>query len=149
MKTYKSNIDKISLVREKSDFKKIKISTSNDAAKYALQFYHNDLDIYESVFLILLNARANTIGYAKISQGGIIGTIVDKVIVLKYAIESLATSIILVHNHPTGNNNPSKNDRILTKEINNVCKMLNISFLDHIILSSAKKYYSFADNNEI
>lgn len=62
------------------------------------------------MFIILVNRRMNTIGYAKISQGGISGSVVDIRIICKYAIESLCSGVILVHNHPSGILRPSKQD---------------------------------------
>ena len=61
----------------KQDFNRAKITKSKDAADYARQFYLDDLMIYESVFVIMMNRRNNTCGYAKISQGGISGSVVD------------------------------------------------------------------------
>lgn len=146
MKTYKSNSLEISLKRKKSDYKKVKISRSEDANKYARQFYHDDLTIYESFFIILLNQSNNTIGYAKISQGGVAGTVVDPKLVAKYAIESLAKSVILVHNHPSGNLKASEDDKKVTDKINKVLNLFDCQVLDHIILTE-REYLSFADSS--
>jgi len=146
MKEYKANLIKFSLKTEKSDFKKVQISSSKDAAAYARSFYFDDLEIYESVFLILLNQSNATIGYAKISQGGISSTVIDPVIVLKYAVDSLARSIILVHNHPSGICKPSHQDISITKNIREACKFIDVQVLDHIIIGAENNYYSFADN---
>ena len=70
MKTYKTYIDNIRLVKEKSEIKKVGITCSNDIAEYVRQFYFDDLVIYESLFLVLLNRNNTTIGWVKISQGG-------------------------------------------------------------------------------
>jgi len=146
MKTYKSNSLEISLKRKKSDYKKVKISRSEDANKYSRQFYHDDLTIYESFFIILLNQSNNTIGYAKISQGGVAGTVVDPKLVAKYAIESLAKSVILVHNHPSGGLKASEADKKVTNKINKVLNLFDCQVLDHIILTETE-YLSFADSS--
>lgn len=146
MKTYKSNSLEISLKRKKSDYKKVKISRSQDANKYSRQFYHDDLTIYESFFIILLNQSNNTIGYAKISQGGVAGTVVDPKLVAKYAIDSLAKSVILVHNHPSGNLKASEADKKVTNKINKVLNLFDCQVLDHIILTETE-YLSFADSS--
>ena len=146
MKTYKSNSLEISLKRKKSDYKKVKISRSEDANKYARQFYHDDLTIYESFFIILLNQSNNTIGYAKISQGGVAGTVVDPKLVAKYAIESLSKSVILVHNHPSGGLKASEADKKVTDKINKVLNLFDCQVLDHIILTETE-YLSFADSS--
>ena len=77
MKTYKSTIDEFKLKKVPSVFNRAKITSSNNAATFARQFFFEDLEIYESFFLILLNQANNTVGYVKISQGGIVGTVVD------------------------------------------------------------------------
>jgi len=143
---YKSTIPELKLKKIKSNLIKKKITTSKDASDYARQFYYDDLSIYESFFLILLNKSNLTIGFVKISQGGIAGTVVDKMIVMKYAIESLASGIILIHNHPSGNTNPSNTDIQLTNNLKECCKLFNIYIFDHVIITE-ENYYSFADNN--
>jgi DNA repair protein RadC len=127
------------LVKEKSDFKRVKITCSRDAAEYAHNFYGFDIELFESFFIMLLNNSNNTIGYVKISQGGIVGTIVDVRIVAKYAVESLSTGIILVHNHPSGNLKPSQPDIDLTKKIKEGLKILDVTVLDHIIIIPIEK----------
>ncbi len=147
MVTYKSNAARISLKMEKSEFSKAKITTSENAADYIRQFF-TDLEIYESFFLLLLNQANITIGYVKISQGGIVGTVVDKIIVAKYVIESLARSVVLCHNHPSGNLKPSSQDINITKEIKEGLKLFDVQVMDHIILT-ADSYYSFAENGNL
>jgi DNA repair protein RadC len=136
----------LSIKKSKSNFKKAQIKSSEDASDYARNFYHEDLLIYESFFIILLNNRNNVIGWAKISQGGVNSTTVDSKIVLKYAIESLAANIILVHNHPTGNLKPSQADINVTKKIKNVCAYIDCDLLDHIILTE-ESYTSLAEES--
>ena len=145
MKQYKSNLDRVLLKREKTDFKKVKIRSSKDASDYIRNFYFEDIDIFESFFVLLLNRANNTIGYAKISQGGITSATVDVILVAKYAIDSLASGVILAHNHPSGNFLPSSQDKDLTSKIKQGLKLFNVSVLDHVILTS-DDYYSFADN---
>jgi DNA repair protein RadC len=79
--------------------------------------------------------------------GGITGTLVDKRLILKKALVGNCTAIILAHNHPSGANKPSENDRKMTKQIKEACNLLDISLLDHIIVCN-DNYYSFADNGE-
>lgn len=133
-----------SLKASKKKFEQAIIRCSNDSAAYARNFYHDDINIYESSFIILLNQAANTIGYAKISQGGICGTVVDVRIVCKYAIESLATGVILVHNHPSGNCNPSQDDKNMFTKLKSALNTLNINLIDNLIISQ-NSHYSFTD----
>lgn len=123
----------------------VKVSGSKDAVDYARHFYGDDIAIYESVFIILLNRSNNTMGWAKIAQGGVCGAIVDKKLICKYAIEALASGVILVHNHPSGNTQPSAQDIDLTQQLRKALGILDISLLDHIILSE-NGYYSMNDN---
>ena len=133
------------LRKNQTDFPKKKIQNANDSSEFIKQFYQDDIEIYESFFLLLLNQQNHTIGYAKISQGGITGTVVDVRIIAKYAVDSLATQIILAHNHPSGNVNPSQSDIIITKKVKEAMNLFDISVLDHIILT-ADSFYSFANN---
>ncbi len=136
------------LKKIQSEFPKTKIRSSADAAEFIRQFYSDDIDIFESSFILLLNRANDTIGYAKISQGGITGTVVDPRLVAKYAVESLATAVILAHNHPSGNTEPSTADKEITHKIKNGLKLLDIDLLDHLILTN-ESYYSLADNGEM
>ncbi len=145
---YKTNIKEFTLKKNETNFKKVKIKDSRSVSEYARQFYYDDIEIYESFFIILLNNQNNTIGYVKISQGGITGTVVDKRLVLKYAIESLATAFICVHNHPSGNTNPSQVDIQLTKSLKQAAQLLDIQLMGHVILTK-ESYTSLADEGLI
>jgi DNA repair protein RadC len=132
------------LKKLQSEFPKVRVLSSEKSADFIRQFYQDDIAIYESFFLLLLNRQCQTIGYAKISQGGITGTVVDVRIIAKYAVDSLATSIILAHNHPSGNLRPSEQDILLTNKVKDAMELFDISVLDHIILTE-DDFYSFAD----
>jgi DNA repair protein RadC len=150
MKTYKSNTPQYRLVKEPTNIKKVKITKSGDIDEYARQFYHDDIAIYESFFTVFLNSANNTIGWVKISQGGLMGTVVDERLITKYAIESLCVAVILCHNHPSGRMKPSDQDIRITNNIKKALNYFSIRLLDHIILSSENyKYYSFADEGLI
>ncbi len=127
-----------------SNFEKVKIISSNDAFKVIKQFYFDDIDIFESFFILCLNRNNQTIAYAKISQGGLAGTVVDIKLIAKYAIDCLASGVILAHNHPSGDLKPSNEDLAITKRIKEGLKILDISVLDHLILTS-QGYLSFGD----
>lgn len=144
MKTYKTNISEITLRRNPSDIKKVKIKSSQNASDYARNFFSDDLTIYESFFLILLNNANNTTGYVKISQGGITGTLVDVRIIAKYAVDTLASGVIMVHNHPSGTLRPSQADRSITEKVKKALSLFDCKVLDHIILTE-DSYFSFAD----
>jgi len=84
----------------------------------------------------------------KISQGGVSGTVTDVRIVMKKAIESLASGLVICHNHPSGNNSPSDADIRITQKIKEAGALMDIQLLDHLIICG-KNYYSFADNGAL
>jgi len=125
-----------------------KITSSTKAAEYCREFWHEDINIYESFFILLLNRANKPIAWAKVSQGGVAGTVVDVKIVCKYAIDVLASSVICAHNHPSGSLCPSDADHTLTKTLKKALDTLGIELLDHVILSQ-EGHYSFADEGKI
>jgi DNA repair protein RadC len=100
---------------------------------------------YEEFWILFLNRSNKVINRMKLSQGGISGTVTDVRIVMKTAIEYLASGIIVCHNHPSGNLNPSESDSKITQKIKEAGNLMDIQLLDHLIISD-KDYYSFADN---
>ncbi len=147
MKTYKSNCPELKAELKRGEVKKVKIKSSLDAATFFRELWEG-IDIYESFFAIYLNNANNTIGWYKISQGGIDGTVADARLIVKKGIEVLATSIIICHNHPSGNLKPSNADIELTKIIKEGCSYFNINLIDHIILTE-EGYFSFGDEGII
>ena len=144
--TYTATIDKISLVRESTAIKKVKITSSLVIEDFSRQLYDGTLTIFESFYIVLLNNSNTTIGYVCISNGGITGTLVDVRLVLKYVLDTLAVAVILVHNHPSGTLRPSQADKDITEKLKNALSLLDVSVLDHIILTETS-YFSFADEN--
>ena len=107
------------------------------------------MDLPHEVFAVIFLNRANRIKHFEIiSSGGMTGTVADPRIILKKALEEEAVSIILSHNHPSGNLKPSKADQELTEKIKHAAKYFDINVLDHIIVSN-EGYYSFADEGVI
>lgn len=133
-----------SLSCKQSDFPQKRITCSRDAADFIKQFYGDDMQIFESVFILLLNRSNITTAYAKISQGGIHSTVVDVKIICKYAVDSLASGIIMAHNHPTGTLQASEPDLKMTEKVKNALKIVDSQLLDHLILTQ-ESYLSMAD----
>ncbi len=100
---------------------------------------------HEEFWVLFLNRSNRVIGRMRLSQGGISGTVTDVRMVMKKAIEYLASGIIICHNHPSGNLNPSESDARITTKIKEAGNMIDIQLLDHIIIAD-NDYYSFADN---
>ncbi|MCU0455258.1 MAG: DNA repair protein RadC [Bacteroidales bacterium] len=122
------------------------IRSSKDVADI-FQPIMSDL-LHEEFWILFLNRSNRIINRMKLSQGGISGTVTDVRIVMKKAVECLASGIIVCHNHPSGNLNPSESDTKITKKIRDAGELMDIQLLDHLIITD-KDYYSFADNGLI
>jgi DNA repair protein RadC len=128
--------------KEAEAVKREKIATSKDVfdiMKPALM----DLP-HEEFWLLVLNRANLVIRKELISRGGVAGTVVDTRIIFKTAVENYASSIIICHNHPSGNLKPSEADIKITKNIKEAGKIMEIPLLDHLIITE-KGFYSFAD----
>lgn len=144
--TFEEKLPLFSLKKNPTNIEVAKMTSSTSVNEYVRNFFSDDLEVYESFFCLMLNRSNNTVGYAKISQGGISGTVVDIRLVCKYALDSLCSSVIVVHNHPSGNLNPSTADKQITKKLENALMSLDIKLLDHIIVvPEVSEYFSFAD----
>jgi DNA repair protein RadC len=120
----------------------IKITGSSEV--FALMYpILSDLS-YEEFWVLFLNRSNRVIHKNKISQGGITGTVTDIRLILKKALDHLATSLIICHNHPSGNLQPSEADITITRKLKESSALMDISLLDHIIIAG-KSYFSFAD----
>ena len=122
------------------------VRTSQDV--YQL-FYPILCDLpHEELWIALTNRSSKVIGKIKISQGGTNETSADLRLILKAAINALATGILLCHNHPSGNTTPSKQDDLLTSRLQKAAQLMEINMLDHIILADGN-YYSYSDEGRI
>lgn len=110
------------------------------------QYFHSTLaDLpHEEFWILFLNRSNKIISKERLSIGGVTGTIVDVKILFKKAMEFLATSIVLCHNHPSGNVQPSDLDISLTKKLKEAGKLMDVAVIDHIIVCDGE-YFSFAD----
>ena len=122
------------------------VLSSRDIANYLqAQFQYKKHEIFAVVFL----NRSNKINHFEIiSEGGMTGTVADPRIILRKALEHDAVSIVLCHNHPSGNLKPSRQDEDLTQKIKQASAYFDITVLDHIIVSN-EGYYSFADEGNL
>jgi DNA repair protein RadC len=129
--------------RQVENIKKVNVIKSSQDIYRTLLSELVDLH-YEEFWVIFLNHRNKIIGKHKLSSGGLTGTVVDIRILYKLALERLATSTILVHNHPSGTLRPSSADIKLTQKVKEAGGLLDIQLLDHVIIADSG-YYSFAD----
>lgn len=121
---------------------KPRISGSKDAFEL-LRGHLQDIP-HEEFWIILVNRANRVIRKQQISQGGVAGTVADPKIIFKAALETLASGVILAHNHPSGNLVASPADIQLTRKLKEAGKLLEIQVLDHLIVSG-QNYFSFAD----
>lgn len=132
--------------KAKEPQKKAKITCSQDI--YDLMKPELYDEAIEYFYLILLSRSNQVIRKVHISQGGTAGTVVDSKVIFKVALEHLANSIILIHNHPSGNLKPSQQDLRLTERLVRAGKELDLPILDHVIFAD-DGYFSFADEGMI
>lgn len=127
-----------------------KISTSLEGYNVLKSLWNNDTVAFQEEFKILLLNRSNKVlGIYNVGVGGMHGVYVDIKLVFAIALKTWASSIILSHNHPSGNMKPSENDVKMTKKIAEIGTLLEISVLDHLIIGPGKEYYSFSDEGII
>jgi DNA repair protein RadC len=121
-----------------------------NGSKDAFELLKGDLmDLpHEEFWVILLNRANRMMKKKKVSEGGVSGTVADPKIIFKFALEELASGVIVVHNHPSGNLAASQSDIDLTKKLKEAGKFLEVQLLDHLIIAG-QKYYSFADEGII
>lgn len=126
-----------------------KVSSSRDIFEFTKQIFNADqIEWVESFVLICLNRRGVPLGFYKVSSGGVAGTVADPKVIFQVALLSNASSIIVAHNHPSGEVSPSQSDIDLTKKLKQAGRLLEIDCLDHLIVSDSK-YYSMADEGII
>lgn len=139
-------IAEIKVMYSTNQDEKVKITNSQNAYKVSLNSWDmNIIELQEEFKILLLNRNNEVLGIYVLSRGGTTATIVDVKLLFSVALKSNTHSIILVHNHPSGNLTPSTSDKDLTSKIKSAGKYLDISILDHLIISRIN-YYSFADN---
>ncbi|GAA5091495.1 JAB domain-containing protein [Chryseobacterium ginsengisoli] len=122
------------------------ITSSFDAVKLVRKVWNEDtIEMQEEVKVILLNQSNLVLGVYSLSIGGMTACLVDVRLVLSVALKCLATGIILVHNHPSGNIKPSSSDLSIVQKLKECCKLLEIALLDNLIITKYN-YTSFADD---
>lgn len=130
--------------------RKPKIACSLDAYIELKQFFPDETIALQEQFVCMYLNRANhVIGVFPISKGGITGTVADFRLILSVALKTATTSIIIAHNHPSGNLKYSKADEQLTIKIKEASRYFDINLIDHIILSPESNYFSFMDEGII
>lgn len=122
---------------------RMKISGSADAAD-AFRAIWPAFDHIEFCYMLMMNRQNQILGYHQISKGGMTGAVIDVRVVFQVALKACATSVILAHNHPSGNLETSDADRRITNQIKSAGVFLDIPLLDHLIMTT-DSYMSMAD----
>lgn len=126
---------KLQMIKEKNfTYNSLKISSSIDVVKEVNKFEKLENESEEKMILICLNTKNQIVNYCEIASGGTNYCMIDPKTIFKSALLSNASKIILVHNHPSGDIKPSQEDLKLTERIKQVCELVEIQLLDHIII---------------
>ena len=152
MKTQQTNISEVRLVyRTKvKASERLQVKCSNDAFHIFMESWDQDsIEHIEEFKLMLLNRSNRVLGISSLSKGGTTGTVVDVKLLLQYTIKSNANAIIMCHNHPSGNLQPSEADMAITRKVKDSTKLMDIQLLDHLIIIPEGKYYSMGDEGII
>jgi DNA repair protein RadC len=145
MTTLKNNIAEISISYRPKTTNQPQITSSEDAREHLHPFFPDEnIALYERFIVGYLNRANKLIGVYEVSKGGMTSTVVDIRLILSVALKSAATGIILAHNHPSGNLQPSDADKKMTERINEACQLMDIKLLDHLIFSPSGAILSFA-----
>lgn len=125
-----------------------KINHPQDAYEFIYSLYNPDtIGLFETFVVVFLNKGARIIGYNIHSNGSIDGTLVDVRLLVATALQCGCTSLIVSHNHPSGNLAASNKDKLLTKQLVKALELFNINLIDHlIVVPTHKKYFSFVDH---
>ena len=151
MKEYKSNLPQIELkYKTTGEVKKVKISSSIDCMELSKVLFNTDtIEINEEVIVLFLNRNNSTLGWIRHTSGGMASSIIDVRLILTTALNCLAHAIIMLHNHPSGNVQPSDSDVIIAHKLKTACETLDLHLLDSVIVSPEFNYYSLADNGKL
>ena len=152
MKTQQITIAEVKLVyRTKvKASERLQIKCSKDAFDIFMGSWDLDsIEHFEEFKLMLLTRSNKVLGIASISKGGINGTVTDVRIILQYAIKTNASGIIICHNHPSGNVQPSESDIAITRKIKESGNVMDVQLLDHLIIVPEENYCSMGDEGII
>lgn len=142
-------VNEIKVSYKSTQSEKIKISCSQELYQIAMNHWDkNTIEMQEELKLILMNKANHVIGIYELSKGGISFSIVDVKLLMSVALKCLASSIALIHNHPSGAMVASEADARITQKVKRACELLEIALLDHLIISK-DDYYSFADSGKL
>lgn len=147
MKKYKFPKIKVKVSVTKGD--KVTITSPEKMVEVMRSIFDADTILWtEEVIMVCLNRANDVVGYYRVSSGGFSGTVLDPRVVMTIALQNACSSIILAHNHPSGNLKPSEGDKSITEKIKNACSFFDMKLLDHLIITD-ESYFSFNENGLI
>ena len=127
-----------------------KVKCSLDAVKIFMDNWDVDtIEFFEEFKLLLMNRSNAVLGIFAVSKGGLSGTVTDVRLIYQAAIKANASGILVCHNHPSGNLNPSESDTKITQKIKEAGNLLDIQLVDHLIITTDGEYFSYADQGLI
>lgn len=142
-------IAEVSVSYSNTNKNKLKINNSKESYDILIACWSkHTLELQEEFKVLLLNRNNQVLGIYPLSKGGVAGTYVDVKLVFSVALKCNASSIIIAHNHPSGNLRPSEADKRLTQKIKKAGEYLDIILLDHLIITK-EDFYSFIDKGEL
>jgi DNA repair protein RadC len=143
------NVAEIQVSYNTTNTPKEKIFTAKSAYKVFLSTWNLDtIELQEEFKILLLNRANEVLGIYPLSKGGITGTVVDQRLIFAVALKCNATAILIAHNHPSGKLQPSEADISITKSIYKCGEILNITLIDHLIITK-EGYFSFSDEGKL
>lgn len=147
MKKYKFPKIKVKVSVTKGD--KVTITSPEKMVEVMRSIFDADTIMWtEEVIMVCLNRANEVVGYYRVSSGGFSGTVLDPRVVMTIALNNASSSIILAHNHPSGNLKPSEGDISITDKIKNACAFFDMKLLDHLIITD-ENYYSFNESGRL
>jgi len=147
MKKYKFPKIKVKVSVTKGD--KVTITSPEKMVEVMRSIFDADTILWtEEVIMVCLNRANDVVGYYRVSSGGFSGTVLDPRVVMTIALNNASSSIILAHNHPSGNLKPSEGDKAITEKIRKACAFFDMNLLDHLIITD-ESYLSFKEEGLI
>jgi hypothetical protein len=147
MKKYKFPKIKVKVSVTKGD--KVTITSPEKMVEVMRSIFDADTILWtEEVIMVCLNRANDVVGYYKVSSGGFSGSVLDPRVVMTIALNNASSSIILAHNHPSGNLKPSEGDKAITEKIRKACAFFDMKLLDHLIITD-ESYFSFNEGGLI
>lgn len=136
--------------KQKKMINQPRVVTSGEAHRVLMEFFNQEIvGIQEQFIVLYLNQCNDLIGFYCMSYGGLTGTVADIRIILAVGLKTACTQLIVAHNHPSGNLQPSHADKELTRKLKESASLMDIRLLDHLIVSPTGQYLSFADEGYI